>query len=186
MASLAASLCLSTGLRLSLGLLPFELRDERAAAPCVHRWCRLGLLRRPISTRARRGPVPADGLHHWWLDCDEPCGGTNNGTYATDWLYNNGKWPAGFVGAAYPQMLERTVYEGMGAPGKEFEHDNVMLGRAAWAGSQRYGGAVWSGDTSSTWRDLNQQFRAGLNMALACERVGQTERWAEGQEGKGG
>ena len=34
------------------------------------------------------------GLHHWWLDCDEPCGGTNDGTYATDWLYNKGKWPS--------------------------------------------------------------------------------------------
>ena len=28
-------------------------------------------------------------------------------------------------------------YEGMGAPGKEYAGDNVMLGRAGWAGSQR-------------------------------------------------
>ena len=83
------------------------------------------------------------GLHHWWLDCDEPCGGTNNGSYATDWLYHNGAgaaWPAAFVGSAYPQMLDIAVYEGEGAPGKKYEHDNVMLGRSAWAGSQRYGG----------------------------------------------
>ena len=112
------------------------------------------------------GYVRQYGLHHWWLDCDEPCGGTNNGSYATDWLYNSGKWPASFVGAAYPTMLDRTVYEGMGAPGKQYEHDNVMLGRAAWAGSQRYGGGVWSGDTQSTWQDFNQQFRAGLNMVM--------------------
>jgi alpha-glucosidase (family GH31 glycosyl hydrolase) len=79
-------------------------------------------------------------------------------------MYNRGKWPAAFVGAAYPSMLDLAVYEGMGAPGKEYEHDNVMLGRAAWAGSQRYGGAVWSGDTQSTWKDFNQQFKAGLNM----------------------
>ena len=26
--------------------------------------------------------------------------------------------------------------------------------------------AVWSGDTSSTWADFNQQFRLGLGMAL--------------------
>ena len=48
------------------------------------------------------------GLHHWWLDCDEPCGGTNNGSYATDWLYHNGAgaaWPAAFVGSAYPQVI---------------------------------------------------------------------------------
>ena len=115
----------------------------------------------------QQGYVEQYGLHHWWLDCDEPCGGTNNGSYATDWLYNDGRWPAAFVGAAYPQMLDLMIHEGMGAPGKEYEHDNVMLGRSGWAGSQRFGGAVWSGDTKSTWADFNQQFRAGLNMVMS-------------------
>ena len=70
------------------------------------------------------------------------------------------------MGAAYPQMLDLAIWEGMGehGPGKA---DNVMLGRAAWAGSQKYGGAVWSGDTQSTWQDFNQQFRAGLNMVMS-------------------
>jgi alpha-D-xyloside xylohydrolase len=45
--------------------------------------------------------------------------------------------------------------------------NNVMLGRSAWAGSQRYGGAVWSGDTSSNFENLNQQFRAGLNLVMS-------------------
>eukprot|EP01048_Picozoa_sp_COSAG05_P021598 COSAG05_NODE_4027_length_1712_cov_1.133912_2_plen_75_part_00 len=47
-------------------------------------------------------------------------------------------------------MLDLMVWEGMGAPGKAYVHDNVMLGRSGWAGSQKYGGAVWSGDTQST------------------------------------
>lgn len=115
----------------------------------------------------QQGYVQQYGLHHWWLDCDEPCGGTNNGSFATDWVYNGGKWPAAFVGASYPQMLELAIYEGMGAPGEQYEHDTVMLGRAAWAGSQRYGTGVWSGDTQSTWHDFNQQFRAGLNMVMS-------------------
>eukprot|EP00040_Diaphanoeca_grandis_P034239 m.211742 g.211742 ORF g.211742 m.211742 type:complete len:742 (+) comp33109_c0_seq2:2296-4521(+) len=114
-----------------------------------------------------RGYVQQYGLHHWWLDCDEPCGGTNNGSFANDWVYNNGAWPASFVGAAYPQMVDKMVYEGMGAPGKEFANDNVMLGRAAWAGSQRYGGGLWSGDTQSTWKDFNEQFRTGLNVVMS-------------------
>ena len=84
-----------------------------------------------------------------------------------DLAYNNGTWPAAFVGAAYPHMLDRMVWEGMGAPGKQYEGDTVMLGRSAWAGSQRYGGAVWSGDTHSSFKDLNQQFRAGLNMVMS-------------------
>ena len=64
-------------------------------------------------------------------------------------------------------MLDLAVYDGEGAPGKAYVNDNVMLGRAAWAGSQRYGGGVWSGDTQSTWQDFNQQFRAGLNMVMS-------------------
>ena len=102
---------------------------------------------------------------------------TNEGTYATDWLYNSGKWPAAFVGAAYPQMLDLAIWEGMvgpsagpsagGAPRKPYVNDNVMLGRSGWAGSQKYGGAVWSGDTQSTWEDFNHQFRAGLNMGMS-------------------
>eukprot|EP01051_Picozoa_sp_SAG22_P022364 SAG22_NODE_5325_length_1036_cov_1.532551_3_plen_132_part_01 len=82
-------------------------------------------------------------------------------------LSNNGKWPAAFVGAAYPTMLDLAIYEGMGAPGKEYAHDSVMLARSAWAGSQKYGSAVWSGDTQSTWHDFNQQFKAGLNMVMS-------------------
>jgi hypothetical protein len=43
----------------------------------------------------------------------------------------------------------------------------VHLSRSTWAGGQRYGGAVWSGDTESTFEDLNNQFRAGLNVLLS-------------------
>ena len=43
----------------------------------------------------------------------------------------------------------------------------MMLGRSAWAGSQRNGAATWSGDTQSTWDDFNHQFRAGLNMVMS-------------------
>lgn len=35
------------------------------------------------------------------------------------------------------------------------------------AGSQRFGAAVWSGDTSSNWENFNQQFRAGLNFVMS-------------------
>ena len=135
----------------------------------------------------QKGYVDQYGLHHWWLDCDEPCGGTNNGSYATDWLYHNGAgaaWPAAFVGSAYPQMLDIAVYEGEGAPGKKYEHDNVMLGRSAWAGSQRYGGpsnhppacCLWSalsfgqlGYLSST---TETACRSGVFSAHRCGVVG--------------
>jgi len=41
------------------------------------------------------------------------------------------------VGSAYPQMVDKMIWEGM-TQGKSapYKHDNVMLGRSAWAGSQ--------------------------------------------------
>ena len=65
------------------------------------------------------------------------------------------------------EQVDQMVFEGMGAANKQYHHDNVMLGRSAWAGSQRFGGAVWSGDTHSDFADLNQQFRAGLNLVMS-------------------
>ena len=43
----------------------------------------------------------------------------------------------------------------------------MLLCRSAWAGSQRYGAAVWSGDIPATWESLRQQVRAGLNIAIS-------------------
>ena len=43
----------------------------------------------------------------------------------------------------------------------------VSLLRCAWAGSQRYGALVWSGDIHSDWETLRRQVCAGLNMGIA-------------------
>ena len=43
----------------------------------------------------------------------------------------------------------------------------INLARCAWAGSQKYGALVWSGDVDSTFRGLREQFAAGLNVGLA-------------------
>jgi len=47
------------------------------------------------------------------------------------------------------------------------ETDIITLCRSAWAGSQRYGAAVWSGDIPSTFEMLQIQVRAGLNIAMS-------------------
>lgn len=101
------------------------------------------------------------GINVLWLDNDEP-GGTdatlalrfNNGTYCVGCPYvlllrrwfgrafvlsghgrtlscRAGTWPASFVGSMYPMALARTLAENVGSP-------LVMLGRGAWAGTQRY------------------------------------------------
>jgi alpha-D-xyloside xylohydrolase len=43
----------------------------------------------------------------------------------------------------------------------------VSLIRSAWAGSQRWGAALWSGDIPATFESLAAQVRAGLNVALS-------------------
>jgi alpha-D-xyloside xylohydrolase len=45
--------------------------------------------------------------------------------------------------------------------------DVVSLIRSAWAGSQRYGAAVWSGDIPATFDSLRRQVQAGLNVAIS-------------------
>ena len=52
----------------------------------------------------------------------------------------------------------------MAAAGQE---QTVLLCRSAWAGSQRYGAAVWSGDIPATWESLRLQVRAGLSIAIS-------------------
>ena len=49
----------------------------------------------------------------------------------------------------------------------EGETEIVTLCRSAWAGSQRYGAVVWSGDIPSTFESLQIQVRAGLNIGLS-------------------
>ena len=55
-------------------------------------------------------------------------------------------------------------YDGMRAEGEE---EILSLCRSAWAGSQRYGALVWSGDIDSTFEDLRRQISAGLNIGLS-------------------
>ena len=43
----------------------------------------------------------------------------------------------------------------------------VNLLRCAWAGSQKYGALVWSGDIASSFESMRNQLAAGLNMGIA-------------------
>ena len=61
-------------------------------------------------------------------------------------------------------MYAKTFFDGMRAEGQE---EVVNLLRCAWAGSQKYGALVWSGDIHSTFESLQNQFAAGLNMGIS-------------------
>ncbi len=68
------------------------------------------------------------------------------------------------IGNIYPKCYAQTFYEGME---KEGQKNILNLLRWAWAGSQKYGALVWSGDIHSSFESMRNQFSAGLNMAIA-------------------
>ncbi|RAX20455.1 MULTISPECIES: TIM-barrel domain-containing protein [unclassified Actinomyces] len=99
------------------------------------------------------------GIRLFWLDEAEP----EYGTYDFD-AYRYHAGPVSEVGNIYPQAFSRLFYEGQVSAGQE---DIVNLVRCAWAGSQRYGALVWSGDIPSNWTSLRRQLIAGLHMGVA-------------------
>jgi alpha-D-xyloside xylohydrolase len=99
------------------------------------------------------------GIRIFWLDEAEP----EYSVYDYD-LYRYHLGPNLQVGNLYPAMYAKTFFEGMTAAGQK---NVINLLRCAWAGSQRYGALVWSGDIDSSFASLRNQFVAGLNMGLA-------------------
>lgn len=99
------------------------------------------------------------GIKIFWLDEAEP---EYTGYDFDNYRYYQG--PVAQVGNIYPQAYARTFYEGMQGEGQK---EIVNLLRCAWAGSQRYGALVWSGDIHSDWETLRRQVCAGLNMGIA-------------------
>jgi alpha-D-xyloside xylohydrolase len=101
----------------------------------------------------------AHGIGIWWLDASEP--ELNPSHPANLSLYAG---PGAQVINIYPRDNARLFAEGMAADG--LPH-TVLFSRSAWAGSQKYGSAVWSGDIPATWDSLATQVRAGLNIAIS-------------------
>jgi alpha-D-xyloside xylohydrolase len=99
------------------------------------------------------------GIRIFWLDEAEP--------EYTVYDFDNYRYYSGSVmetGNAYCMGYARTFYDGLKQEG---EDDVINLLRCAWAGSQRYGALVWSGDITTTFSSLRTQFAAGLNMGIA-------------------
>ena len=99
------------------------------------------------------------GIKVFWLDACEP--------EMLPMMPENLRFHAGdgeAVANIYPLQHVQAFYEGMQAEG---EQDILFLCRSAWAGSQRFGAAVWSGDVYSTFAALRAQVKAGLNMGIS-------------------
>ena len=129
------------------GALPLELYD--ATHPEARAF---------LGQRLREGYLH-HGVEWFWLDADEPeIKPLEPGRIE----YHAG--PGEAVHDLYPHLHARAVDEAMRAAGVEAP---MTLNRSAWAGSQRYGAAVWSGDIRSSWEALAAQVPAGLNIGLA-------------------
>ena len=99
------------------------------------------------------------GVRLFWLDEAEP----EYNIYDFDnYRYYSGTCLQ--TGNIYPSCYSQAFYDGMKAEGEE---NIVNLLRCAWAGSQKYGNVVWSGDVPSTFEAFYDQLQAGLNMGLA-------------------
>jgi len=99
------------------------------------------------------------GVKIFWLDEAEP--------EYTAYDFDNYRYHLGpnvQIGNIYPVMYAKAFYEGQQQEGQE---SIINLLRCAWAGSQKYGALVWSGDIASSFESFRNQFAAGLNMGLA-------------------
>ncbi len=99
------------------------------------------------------------GIKVFWLDEAEP--------EYTAYDFDNYRYHRGTnlqIGNTYPVDYARTFYEGME---REGQTNIINLLRCAWAGSQKYGALVWSGDIASSFESMRNQLAAGLNMGLA-------------------
>ena len=99
------------------------------------------------------------GVRVFWLDADEP--------ELMPMHAENIRFALGTgleVMNIYPLLHQKGFYDGMQTAGQE---EIINLSRSAWAGTQRYGAAVWSGDVRSRFEVLRAQIPAGLNLAMS-------------------
>jgi alpha-D-xyloside xylohydrolase len=127
-----------------LGVAFYDATEPRARD---HLWTKL------------RANFVADGIDIFWLDACEP---EIFPEQPRNLLFAAG--PGREVANIYPREHVRGIYEHMQADGHA---DIISLVRSAWAGSQRYGAALWSGDIPTTFESLAVQVQAGLNAAIS-------------------
>ncbi len=106
------------------------------------------------------------GFDAWWMDASEPDILSNVSPARRKSQMN----PTALGSAAeylnaYPLENARGIYEGQ--RGTDPNKRVFLLTRSGFAGSQRYGATIWSGDIASRWEDMKAQISAGLNFSMS-------------------
>lgn len=101
------------------------------------------------------------GIDGWWMDSTEP---DHLSFKAEDMDTQTAMGSFRKVRNAYPLVTVGGVYDNQ----RNFTSDKrvFILTRSAFAGQQRYGANVWSGDVTSSWENFRKQIPAGLNFSL--------------------
>jgi alpha-D-xyloside xylohydrolase len=107
------------------------------------------------------------GIDAWWLDASEPETPDNNPTAKDIMKYMNPTYlgPGLTVLNAFPLMTCKGIYEGQ--LGVAPDQRVCILTRSAFAGQQRYGTTIWSGDIVGRWEVLKASIPAGLGFCLS-------------------
>ena len=101
------------------------------------------------------------GIDGWWMDSTEPDHldvkpeDFDNKTYLGSFRKVRNAYPLETVGGVYEHQRKQSSDKRI-----------FILTRSAFAGQQRYGSNVWSGDLGSSWDALRNQIPAGLNFSL--------------------
>lgn len=107
------------------------------------------------------------GVDAWWTDASEPEMPDHGATPNQIAHYMNPTFNGPGVANlnAYPLMHNKGVYEGQ----RQTDPDKrvTLLTRSAFAGQQKYGTIVWSGDIAGEWSALKASIPAGLSLTLS-------------------
>ena len=100
------------------------------------------------------------GIDAWWQDATEP---ENDDLVGRRVMKNT--LPGEMVRNIYPNMVNKTVYEGL--MNDDPDRRPLILTRSGFAGIHRYGSALWSGDVGNDWETLRRQIVGGLGLMAA-------------------
>ncbi|KAK5944093.1 hypothetical protein PMZ80_003374 [Knufia obscura] len=101
------------------------------------------------------------GVDMFWLDEAEP---EYSAYDFENYRYHEGTDLA--VGNVYPVRYAQAFWDGQVRAGQASGQICNLI-RCAWAGSQKFGTLVWSGDIASSWSSFRNQLAAGLNMGMS-------------------
>jgi len=106
------------------------------------------------------------GIDAWWMDASEPDILSNVSPEKRKLQMT----PVALGTAAeylnaYPLENAKGIYEGQRST--DSNKRVFILTRSAFAGSQRYAAATWSGDIAARWEDMRSQITAGINFSLS-------------------